>query len=333
MYEMRGMDVRTPEFAKDLDYEALLELVNAQVSSFDDDAGGPALPMTFVMGAPRSGTTLSYQILAATGAFAYPSNLAARFPASPAFGAALHQLVGPLMPPSDPAGRFTSRAGNTESWDGPHEFGYLWQRWFPFAEHHEPPAPGQPDSPDLTGLVAQLGAMERIAARPLLFKNGILVLCTPHFQAAFPTLQLVEIERPAVEVCASVLAMRERYTGSRSNWWSTRPADADQMAARSPEEQVAHQVLRCQRMLEAARGPDSLSFTYASVCANPREFAEAVLTTVGCADVSLDAVPVEFERSTPANTPQLAAIEKALDVVAAELDAHASSPTNPGFSG
>ena len=39
----------------------------------------PKLPTVFIVGNPRSGTTLLYQWLAATGLFAYPSNIMSRF--------------------------------------------------------------------------------------------------------------------------------------------------------------------------------------------------------------------------------------------------------------
>jgi hypothetical protein len=313
---------RSDEFAKNLDYEALLEAVNTAIPGFGEPRT-PTRPVTFIMGVPRSGTTLAYQVLAATGAFSYPSNVAARFFASPAFGAAIERILTPLLPP-EPM-RFTSRAGNTDAWNGPHEFGYYWQRWLPFAEHHEPPAVDQPDAPVLTGLADELGAMEHVAGRPLLFKNGILLFSIPHLAAVLPTLRIIEVRRPNHDVCASILAMRERFTGDRANWWSTRPADAATMADRSPEEQVAFQVLRGRRALEQARsvvGDAWLEVSYASICADPRGFADRATEGLDSEGISLDGLPERFERRNTADrpvTPESRAIEAALAAVEAEL--------------
>ena len=47
------------------------------------DAGAEPLPVVLVVGPPRSGTTLTMQLLAATGLCAYPTNLLSRFYARP----------------------------------------------------------------------------------------------------------------------------------------------------------------------------------------------------------------------------------------------------------
>jgi len=53
----------------------------------------PQQPVLFVIGAPRSGTTLSTQILANSGAFGYPTNLLSRFYAAPYIGTLVQKLA------------------------------------------------------------------------------------------------------------------------------------------------------------------------------------------------------------------------------------------------
>lgn len=53
----------------------------------------PDLPTLFVIGAPRSGTTLSMQVLASCGAFAYPSNLLSRFYSAPYIGSLIQRIT------------------------------------------------------------------------------------------------------------------------------------------------------------------------------------------------------------------------------------------------
>lgn len=297
--------MRTEEFAKDLGYEALLERVNGTAAGFHIDSGPvPVRPTTFVMGVPRSGTTLLYQVLASTGVFAYPTNLAARFYQSPAFGHSLERLLAPLIPRSDIA--FASRAGNTDAWWGPHEFGYFWGAHLPFEVHHDTPSPGTLGAPDLSAMALAMAQLEVVAAKPLLFKNGILCLSIDNLTTALPTLQLVRMTRDPHDVVASILAMRERFTGDRSTWWSIKPAGWEELTEASPEDQVVWQVRRTSDAL--AEQNVLVDVDYASLCADPR----AVVGRIGDAlGLALD--PSGLPETFPCRrAPRNAAIERAL---------------------
>jgi len=81
------------------DHEKLLDAVNSGVAALElpsADAGRD-LPVLFVTGVPRSGTTLAYQVLCASGVFGFATNLIARFYRNPAFGAAVEELLRPLL--------------------------------------------------------------------------------------------------------------------------------------------------------------------------------------------------------------------------------------------
>lgn len=251
---------RTAEFAKDEGYEALLERLNTSLAGLELPGTAPQLPVLLIQGVPRSGTTLLYQLLAHTGLFTYPSNLVARFYRAPAMGLLIQRLAQPLLDP--PRLDLTSRAGLTEGWWGPHEFGYFWRHHLGLKAHHEP------EQPDLTELILQLGRMEATGDAPLLFKNGLLSYATPLLRDALPTLKIVRIHRDAHDVQASILQMRERYHGDRGTWWSLRPEDLSLVAGAPPEDQVAFQVAHATEALDAA-GSD-LEITYTELCADPR---------------------------------------------------------------
>src|SRR5262245_47802783 len=93
-------------------------LARAEAASLPAPAATPRLPVVFVVGPPRSGTTLAMQWLAATGVFAWPSNLLSRFYEAPYVGALIQQVVtnpsldfaGELTGAGIPARSFASRA-------------------------------------------------------------------------------------------------------------------------------------------------------------------------------------------------------------------------------
>ncbi|MCB9677379.1 MAG: sulfotransferase [Alphaproteobacteria bacterium] len=279
-----------------MDVDALLVALNAEIAGWHESDAGPALPVTVVVGAPRSGTTLTYQLLAASGAFAYPSNLVARFWQAPAFGARLATVLGPLLPPPVPA--YRSNAGNTEGWSGPHELSWFWREQLAFGAHHGHFAV-QP------GLAARLGAFEREAGRPLLLKSNLLCFAVPALAAALPTARFVWVRRDPVDTALSILAMRERVHGDAGRWWSIEPPGVD--LAASPADQVAFQVARCTAALAAAAAalPDRVvTLDYAALCAD-------VHGTLAPLVPDPSALPASFPSSTR-DDPRADAVRAAL---------------------
>lgn len=281
---------RTAEFANDQSYEALLESINSHVEGWSrTDSMGPRRPVLFIVGIPRTGTTLLYQLLAASGAFDYPSNFIARFYRSPAYGACIQRLALPLLPRG--AQEWSSRAGHTPHWWGPHEFGYFWQHHLPLTEHHEP------SSPSMDGLVRAIAAFEAECTRPLLFKNGILCYVLRDLARAMPTARFLHIERNPLDVAVSLHQMRERLHGDARPWWSLRPRQVDMTA--SPEDQIAWQVAHAKSALhEAGReiGVERWADTsYVELCADPHAVVRQAAALAGV-QVEVSTLPTRFDQ-------------------------------------
>ena len=87
------MQFRKPEAA-----EAFLPVLSralrvGELRCEQDLPASPSRPIVFVLGAPRSGTTLLTQWLAASGHFGVPSNLLARFYEAPYIGGLVQRLL------------------------------------------------------------------------------------------------------------------------------------------------------------------------------------------------------------------------------------------------
>jgi hypothetical protein len=270
---------RAQAFAKDARYEALLERVNAALAAGRPrgPSAPPERPLVAITGLPRSGTTLLYQALAASGCFGYASNLIARFHADLAFGAQVQAVASAWLPRGPMS--FSSRAGNTSGWFEPHECGYFWQRHFPFHDHHEPDEAALARV-DGAALAAELGALERELELPLAIKNVILVFVGSFLARELPTLRFARIRRPHADVARSLLRTRQEFYGTPQAWFSVRPRDAADHAGASPEAQVQHQIDAVERALAATRaevGPTRwLELDYADLCAHPRDVVAQV---------------------------------------------------------
>jgi len=294
---MKEEKPRNPTYAKSSAYEAVLARVNGLLDRKTLPRAAPQLPIVFITGLPRSGTTLFHQVLAASGSFGYVTNVMARFPAAPAVGADIQALMEPFLTRAPHS--FRSRGGGTREWFEPHEFGYFWERIFPFAEHHQP-SPAQLEHVDTERLAAELAGLEASVSRPLLFKNPTLVFVLPFLAQTLPTAHFAEITRDPVDVAASILRMREEYYGDRRAWFSVRPGTVDALLDEAPVRQVVSQMKVIGAALRSAQtsiAPSRwLRLSHDELCRTPREVVRRVTAFAGASvdEETLQTLPDAF---------------------------------------
>jgi hypothetical protein len=149
------------------------------------DSIEPSRPTIFIVGAPRSGTTLLHQLLAQTGAFGYVSNFTARFWKAPAIGLLAEQA---LNIQDNETSTFESNLGRTEGLNAPHHFSKFWTSWFQIYGHemHTKPLIEFPELFKRT-----LGALEELHNKPLLFKSEYCGLQIPLLKEFFPKAKFI----------------------------------------------------------------------------------------------------------------------------------------------
>ncbi len=229
-------------------------------------------PPVFVIGCPRSGTTLCAQLLIHRFRLAYPSNVFRYFPRAPWLGTVL--LAPFLRPPTEP---FTSDYGRMRGLGAPCEAGAFFERWFPhFPTHVEA-------EPDLVNRLSELrryiAAFSRRKAAPMILKNTYNSLRIGPLAAAVPEALFVRVERRAVDTALSILRAREALFNSQEMWFSLAPPDFEVIRRLPPHEQVLRQIISIdaciERDLERFVDPDRvLGAKYEAFCENPQGFAE-----------------------------------------------------------
>ena len=122
--------LRKGSYKKDMENEQYIEQMNIllmekEKTKYQQIPDNNTRPIIFVLGLPRSGTTLLTQLLIAGLNVGYIDNLVARFWLAPIHGIRLSRAVLEKKQFS-----FTSDYGKTPSIDGPHEFSYFWHYWF-----------------------------------------------------------------------------------------------------------------------------------------------------------------------------------------------------------
>ena len=134
--------LKTLNYKKNEKLEHLLKFLNGALdlsNRYQIDIN-KKYPIVFIIGTPRSGTTLLTQWLASLNLFCYPSNFISRFYKAPFVGAIIQEmLVNPDYAYKnelafDTSLSFQSDTGKTSGLTEPHEFWYFWRNYFEFPE-------------------------------------------------------------------------------------------------------------------------------------------------------------------------------------------------------
>lgn len=224
-----------------------------------------ALDPIFIVGAPRSGTTLLFQVLAHSLRVAYLPRIL-----NYAYGCShlVFRLCARRLRRHDPV--FASRVGATAGWLSPSESFNFWRRWFWKGESgdHDHPAPLAAEvAADLRRAVY---AIEAHHGAPLLVKCLYLSLSIPALAAAFPNSKFIFIRRDPLEVALSMLRVRPLRP-----WWSIRPSGYLQQLNAPVAHRIMWQVARTaagiRAALEGLPGARWRMLAYDELCAAPRE--------------------------------------------------------------
>lgn len=276
---------RTPEYDKDALAEEFLKRLNAFLIPLENEllqgCTAPKLPMSFIVGVPRCGSTLMMQLTTRAYDLGYPSNLLARFFMAPSVGAWLQRLIHPVK--SGRRGSTVSTYGVTTYPEEPHEFGYFWTGHFRIGSVHELNE-REFARVNKVRLLQQLASMERILARPLIFKSLNINFLVRFLFQCIPAPFFLYMRRDPYFLAESIYLARIARYGSADAWWSLRPRCYEELKKLDNHHQVAGQVWTVKRELERQLKDiperNKIVIDYDRLCADPErallEFAERI---------------------------------------------------------
>jgi hypothetical protein len=200
-------------------------------------------PPIFLVGPPRSGSTLVTQVLTDAFRVGYMSNLHCRWYGWPGFA---ERTFGAMVnkAPSD----YASSHGRTRGLSAPAECGAWWYRFFPV----EPAYATRRDISDrkLKAFARSLRDLEAAAGLPLIFKNLYASLRIEPIVSCFPDALFVVIEREEALNAQSILRARHKVHGCYEPWWSVPPPEVEELKRLKPVEQVVGQIRKIHDLID-----------------------------------------------------------------------------------
>jgi hypothetical protein len=202
---------------------------------FSDDVSLNELPLVFILGSPRTGSTLIYQLIINFFDFFYFSNFVNDYFAEyPIIGTALDLQLN-----SHPLINYESAYGKTKGRFGPSEASLVFKNWFG-GEH-----PAQTCSTEvLPGKVAHftltIKSIYKMTGQPILTKNAWNCFRIKAMTSLFPNIHFIWIRRDIRQSALSDLEARYRR-GSPYTWNSATTANYQEIQQRPYWEQVVEQ--------------------------------------------------------------------------------------------
>ncbi|MEX0980800.1 MAG: sulfotransferase [Bacteroidales bacterium] len=212
----------------------------------NSDSGKKCVPV-FIIGLPRSGSTVLYQLITDIFDVLYFDNLVNIGRENIYFSMRLSELLFKNRPHQS----YSSSFGNTYS-DGlhaPSEAGPLWYRWFPKnVSEVTPEMVSDKKKKDLRLLFSSL--MNR-SGKPLVVKNLFTVQRMKVLKEIFPEAKYIYISRDPFFIAQSIyLGRKMNLVDIDSEWWSVPFPGYESMIGLPAEKQIANQIFELERIIQ-----------------------------------------------------------------------------------
>lgn len=256
-------------------------------------------PPLFVVGAPRSGTTLVYQHLVNRFRFAFLPNLSRRYPLTCVGAAAVARLLRPAAP------LYTSRFGEMEGAGAPSDGWEVFHRWFPRYDYSVPV-----DTEHLHELRTIVRLLEGLYGAPFANKNNGNSVRIPSLSAVFPQAMFIHVTRDLAATVDSVLRGRREHGIAADEWWAAPPPRFADRQFQGEMERVVTQVWglreRIGRDLADLPAARWLVLEYESFCDEPGRLERWTRSAYADRGVVLEETGAELPPSFPTRRGQRA---------------------------
>ena len=178
----------------------------------------------FIVGNPRSGTTLLYQVIAQYFEVCYFSNLMCLFPESPITVARIASKIKGCNPP----GSFYNNFGQTDGMSSPNQGEHIWKRWFKDCYDFKT-IKCEVELKDEIEMRNSVGLLQKYFDSPSLHKWQPLsekIICLARI---FPEVMFVRIKREKEFIAQSILYSKRKIWNDNNRWFSTKPKNYEEI--------------------------------------------------------------------------------------------------------
>ncbi len=168
-------------------------------------------PPVFIIGPPRSGTTILYQLLCKHTNFSYINNFIGDWYRIPALAAKVYITLfkgGNEL-------ELSSNFGKSKNHNGPNEFGEFWYKYFSKTHSFK-----DQNKKSAKKLKMEIAAITKIFEKPILLKNVVNSMRIESLSNIFDNSTFIVIERDKLDNAQSILNARISLHNNKNHQWS-----------------------------------------------------------------------------------------------------------------
>ncbi|MCK5180817.1 MAG: sulfotransferase [Candidatus Omnitrophica bacterium] len=235
----------------------------------------------FIVGAPRTGSTILYQVLTNRFDVLYMDNLIDLFFRNLYFGFWLSKK----MFHGKPHNSFGSDFGNTllDGLRAPSECGGFWLQWLPkyrdFVEGHEL------SEEDIQRMACRIHAVINRHKKTFIIKNLNNGQRMQVLSKVFPSAKVIFIKRDPVQAAQSILLARKSLKIHAKDWWSVKPKNHAELMSLGETERTIKQIYYIEKQIskDALLFPKEnfLTVHYEDLCARSHQTLEKIHRFMG----------------------------------------------------
>lgn len=239
-------------------------------------------PVVFVIGAPRTGSTLFNQIITNVFNVNYIDNISHIFYKNLFTGC----LISRLLYQDNSHNSFKSYYGRTVSGSlhAPSECGNFWYQWMKQKSFYIGKNEFSFDT--ILKIRKIIVATTNYFSKPFIFTNNNAALRMGLLSEILPEAKFIFIRRDPVTTAQSLINARKAIMGNREIWWSLKPKNYEEIVSKyNYPEQVVHQIHEIENQVytDAYLFPKEnfLEVTYESLCLNIEDVMKQIEQFIG----------------------------------------------------
>ena len=255
-----------------------------------------ALPLVAIVGPPRVGSTLMYQLLVARYQFFYFDNFQHALLRYPYLAFELSNRLIPRCPVT-----FESDHGFVTGLGGLSEGNFFWPFWFDMALTQKDP---EPKASRIQHIRRVLNRVYTVTGKPMVNAFNAHAFYLSELDRQFAKLVIVNMRRDPVASAMSLLRGRRKFRSSSEKWWSIRPRSCTTLERADPYSQIVCQVVETYREVRKQRPliphVPVVDVHYEGLCISPWVILDRIAET--CRAASIDLIPQSVESRIPSLT-------------------------------
>jgi len=225
--------------------------------------------LIFIIGAPRTGSTILYQLLTQYLDVIYMDNLCHMLYRNPFFGCYLSNLFFKNKPHDS----FKSNHGKTYGLHSPSEFWNFWYRWLPKDHHFIDKEEINRDS--IIEIKNIIFSLINKYGKPVLFKNMHHGQRMRLIYGISPNTKFIFLKREPLYIAQSLIIAKRKFGLNENDWWSTKPKNYKVLSKLNGCKMVVEQVFNIEKQIiedsKFFKKDNFIKIHYEDLCCNTIE--------------------------------------------------------------